>query len=275
MRRDQLPRGNLSNWRSVRRWESATREQLQRHHALWLHGWCIGLLVMLTMWAVAHLQMLAGSGSLAVRYAATLGAGYIVFLLLLRWWAGQLVGEDTHLDAPSVDFGGGGGGGHVQPAVQAPEPSAAFGGGGGGDFAGGGAQGSFEVDAQAGDAIREVAGKALEAAGSADEGAVVVIPVVVVFLAGLLVVLGAGSLLMLYFGWEVLLAVAVEIAFGYVSARTAVKVVRQGWLPAAVRLTWKPLLGALACAVLLGVLLDAFVPQARSLPQAVKLMRAK
>ncbi len=143
--------------------------------------------------------------------------------------------------------------------------------GGGGDFGGGGAQGSFDG---AGDgAASELASGALEVAGGADEGAVVVVPVLVVFAIGVLVVLGAGSLLLLYFGSEALLAVAVELAFGYVSARTAVRVAREGWLTAAVRLTWKPLLGALACAVLLGGLLDVFVPQARSLPHAAELMR--
>jgi hypothetical protein len=97
--------------------------------------------------------------------------------------------------------------------------------------------------------------------------------VVVVFLAGCLVVFGAGSLLLLYFGSEALLTVAVEVAFGYVSARTAVRMAREGWLTAAVRLTWKPLLGALVCAVLLGGLVDHFLPQARSLPHAVQLVR--
>ena len=50
----------------------------------------------------------------------------------------------------------------------------------------------------------------------------------VVFLAGLLVLFGFGSLLLLYFGWEVLLTVAVEIAFGYVSGRTAVRLSPNG-----------------------------------------------
>ena len=90
---------------------------------------------------------------------------------------------------------------------------------------------------------------------------------------GLAVVLGAGSLALLYFGWDVLLVVAVELAFSFASARTAVKVAREGWLQAAVRLTWKPLLGALACAVLLGALLDTFLPEANSLLQAIRLVR--
>jgi hypothetical protein len=63
------------------------------------------------------------------------------------------------------------------------------------------------------------------------------------------------------------------LAFSYVSARTAVRVVREGWLSAAVRLTWKPLMGAFFCAVFLGAMLDYFVPAAHSLPHAIRLIR--
>ena len=101
-----------------------------------------------------------------------------------------------------------------------------------------------------------------------------VIPVLAVFAGLCLVLFGAGSLLLLYFGAEVLLAVAVEVAFGYVTAATAVKVAREGWLSAALRLTWKPLLGALVAAVALGAALDWWLPQAKSLPQAVKIIRS-
>jgi len=257
----------LSTWGSVRRWESATRDHLRRRRWLWLHGWCIGLLVLAVMWGAAHLQMLAGSESLALRYLVTLGAGYLTFLLVLRWWAGQLVGEERA--GPDGAPSGDGGRGQCEAAEAAPRFESA----GGGDFGGGGAQASFDLPADVGSGVGEVAGGVLEVAGGADEGAVVIIPVLAVFLAGLLLLFGAGSLLLLYFGSEVLLAVAVELVFGYVTARTAVKVVREGWLSAAVRLTWKPLAGALACAVLLGGLLDWLVPQAHSLPHAITVLR--
>jgi len=96
--------------------------------------------------------------------------------------------------------------------------------------------------------------------------------VVAIFLVCIAVVLGAGSLVLLYFSWDALLAVAIEVAFSYVSARAAVRVAREGWLMAAVRLTWKPLLGAVACAVILGTTLDHFLPEARSLPEAVRML---
>lgn len=270
----RLERG-LSNWRSVRRWESDTREQLRRRYRLWLHGWCIGAMVVAAMWGAAHLQMVAGSTSLALRYLITLGVGYLLFLLVLRWWGGMLVREQTGDPGDlGVDVGGGGGGGAGSSGCAEPVPAAAeMKSGGGGDFGGGGAEGSFDLAPESGSMIGDVAGGALDVASGADEGAVVVIPVMAVFLAGLFALLGFGWLLLLYFGWELLLTVAVEVAFGYVSARTAVRVAREGWLTAAVRLTWKPLLGAVLCAVLLGALIDHFAPQARSLPHALQLIR--
>ena len=260
-------RRNLSNWRSVRLWESGLQRDLRQRHWLWLHGWCIGLVVLASMWAVSHLQMVWSSNSLAWRYGVTLGVGYVVYLLVLRLWAAALVRREAPLDAAGdislPDFDGAA----SVPRVGLPEWSA----GSGGDFAGAGASGDFSAAADLGG---DVASGALDAVAGSDEGAVVVIPVVVVFLIGLAVLLGAGSLLMLYFGADALLAVAVEIAFGYVSARTAVRVVREGWLSAVLRLTWKPLLGALFCAVALGALIDHFIPQANSLPQSIKAITA-
>lgn len=266
-------RHGFGDWRSVRVWEGATRQQLRQRHALWFHGWCIGAIVLLVMWGSSHLQMVMGSQSLALRYLVTLGAGYLIFLLVLRWWAGMLVGEASGLDG-SVDLVNGGDLDIDGVSNTADAAGSVFRSGGGGDFGGGGAEADFsEGGGGIADAAGDVASGALEAAGSADEGAVVVVPVVAVFLIGCAVVLGGGWLMLLFFGWDVLLAVAVELAFGYVAGRTAVRVAREGWLSAALRLTWKPLLGALACAVLLGGLVDYFIPQAQSLPEAIRLLR--
>ena len=279
--RDRLrrPVEVLSNWRSVRLWESSVQTDLRSRHSLRLHGLCIGTLVMGMMWATSHLQMVMGSASLAVRYLVTLGAGYLFYLFILRMWAAKLVtpepasgdgGEvidvmDIADGVPLPDLGwtAGSAGGGVPPA-------------GGGNFGGAGAMGDFSGAADGASAVADVAGEvasgALEAAASADEGAIVVVPVVAIFLIGCALLFGAGSLMLPYFGWETLLTVAVEIAFSYVSARAAVRVAREGWLSAAIRLTWKPLLGALFCAVLLGATLDYFIPTAHSLPQAIQMM---
>ncbi|WP_406623602.1 hypothetical protein [Acidovorax sp. SDU_ACID1] len=261
------PRGQGSTWRRMRAPRRVLQDSLQQRHRLRLHGWCIGSLTLAVMWAVSHAQMLLGVQSLALRYLATLGVGYLAYLLVLRLWAAWLLRparkDSGTLDGadllPDVGWPSGRGGGPAAPRS-----------GGGGDYAGGGASGDWGMaDGGLGDA----ASGALEAAGSADEGAVVVVPVVAIFLLGAAVLFGAGALAWAYFGSEVLMAVAVELAFSVAAARAVMGAERAGWLAAAVRLTWKPLLGALLCAVVLGAGLDHFVPEARSLPHAVHLLR--
>lgn len=270
----------LSNWRAVRLWETQLERELHQRHSLRLHGFFIGSFMLLLMWGVAALQMHLGVQSLALRYLVTLGVGYLLYLLVLRGWAQRLVERRTDLEVDVPDLSGGpssgSGSGGASPTSggsgQLPHT-------GGGDFAGAGASGDFggsthSVAEAGGEGLGKLASGAFEAAGSADEGAVVVVPVVAVFLIGAAVLFGAGSLVVMYFGFDALLAVAIEVAFSYTAARTAVRVSREGWLSAAVRLTWKPLLGALVCAVVLGLSIDHFLPQANSLPEALRLLRA-
>ena len=239
----------LSNWRSVRLWETQVERDLHRDHSLRTHGLLIGTFTLLLMWGVSALQMhLLHVESLAVRYLVTLGVGYVGYLCVLRWWAQRLVERRTEVEAPE-DLG--------ITRDGADDPGCAT------DAADGGS------------ALSDVASGALDAAGGADEGAIIVVPVLAIFLLCVAVVLGAGSLVLLYFSWDALLAVAIEVAFSYVSARAAVRVAREGWLMAAVRLTWKPLLGAVVCAVALGALIDHFMPQVHSLPEAVRVLTGK
>ena len=263
---------NLSNWRSVKLWESSIERQLRQRRTLWLHGFCIGTLVLCTMWTAAFLQMHLGVDSLAKRYLVTLGVGYLSYLLILRLWAGAMVSSksssaDIGFDIPTPV------GGHSVDANLSSIRLPSFESGCGGDFAGGGATGDFSGSSSVSDGLGDLASGAIEVAASSDEGAIVVVPVVTIFLIGCALLFGVGTLAMLYFGWDILLTVAVEIAFSYVSARTAIRVVREGWLSAAVRLSWKPLLGAMLCAVVLGATIDYFLPTAKSLPQAIKLIK--
>lgn len=260
---------NLSNWRSVRLLESRLEHDLRQRHAFWLHGFFIGLVTFGLTWGASHAQMLLGVESLALRYLVSLGLGYLGYLLMLRLWAGALVRRHRQQDGwGGLDGGWPGGDGAGSAAPRMPQMHS----GGAGDFGGAGASGDFSGAADATGGTGKMVSGALEAAGSADEAAVVVVPVVAIFLIGCAVFFGAGSLVLMYFGWEALLAVAVELAFSYASARVAVRVVREGWLSAALRLTWKPLLGAVVCAVLLGATVDHFVPAAHSLPQALRLV---
>lgn len=277
-------RKSSSTWRSVRMLSHhAVARTLQQRYRLRWHGVLIGSFTLLLMWCTSHVQMLWGVDSLALRYLVTLSVGYLGYLMVLRWWAARLVrrdgdGGDAGLDLPDVSWPGSGSSGGSGGQVPLPRT-------GGGDFGGGGASGDFGGSwAQAlpgggsgsdSSALGDLASGAADAVGSADEGAVVVVPVVAIFLIGAAVIFGAGSLAMLFFGWDVLLTVAVEIAFSVATARAAVGVEREGWLGAAVRLTWKPLLGALLCAVVLGATIDHFLPHVQSLPEAVRVLRGR
>ena len=193
-------------------WQEGGRTLHQRY-SLRLHGLCIGSFTLLLMWATAHLQMRLGVESLTLRYLVTLTVGYLGYLLVLRVWAARLLRRRTvqdsgfDVDLPDIDWPSGspsGSGGRV------PLPRT-----GGGDFGGGGASGDFAeglARSADGSALGDVAGGALEAVGSADEGAIVVVPIVAIFLIGSAVLLGAGSLAMAFFGWDALLADA-DVSF--------------------------------------------------------------
>ena len=292
---DSNRKKNTSNWRSVRMPHHHVARTLQQRYSLRLHGMLIGSFTLLLMWCTSHVQMVLGVDTLALRYLVTLSVGYLAYLLVLRAWAARLVrrressGDSGGGDLPDLwpngnSSGGGtssGGGGGQMPLPRT----------GGGDFGGGGASGDFGGGWTSGlsnagsggsssassdsSALGDLASGAADAIGSSDEGAVVVVPVVAIFLIGAALIFGAGSLAMLFFGWDVLLTVAVELAFSVATARAAVGVERQGWLTAAVRLTWKPLLGALACAVVLGATIDHFMPDVQSLPQAVRVLQGR
>lgn len=285
--------GPRSNWRWLQaRQRAPLADGLQRRHALRLHGLLIGSFTLVLMWSSAHVLRTLGVQSLALRYLLTLGAGYLAYLLVLRLWAGWLVrrpdrrgrGGDAWLDG-GWPVGDGRAGGSAGGSAG----SGSWGSGGGGRFAGGGASGQFDSAGAAqvglfdggsgleagGGSLGDAAGGALEAVSGVDEGAVVIVPVLAIFLLGAALLTGAGTLAWLYFSSEVLLAVAVELAFSVAAARAAMGAERAGWLGAAVRLTWKPLLAATLCAAVLGAALQHFLPEAQSLPHAVRLLRGR
>jgi hypothetical protein len=252
-------------------------QTLQQRHRLRWHGLLIGSITMLLMSLASHVQMRLGVQSLALRYLVTLLLGYGAYLLVVRAWAARLVKADDNggaswadgVDVASVaadvaDMAWSRGRAHPcalpDRAPHAPE-----------------VQPGFPTSSDTGtlDGLGDMASGAADALGEADDGAVVVVPIVAIFLIGAALISGAGSLAMLFFGWDVLLAVAVEVAFSVVAARAVVGVEREGWLAAAVRLTWKPMLGALLCAVALGAAIDHFMPGVHSLPEAVRAIQGR
>ena len=251
--------------------ESGVVRDLRLRHTLWLHGLGIGLIALVVTWGASAIQLRLGVESMALRYLVSLGLGYAAYLLTVRAWAAALLRREaaglpdvSGLDVSDLPV----------PGAEISLPTISS--GGGGDFGGGGATADFSgVGSGVTDAITDLAGGAIGAAADSDDGAVVVVPVVAIFLIGMALVLGAGSLLLLYFGWDVLLAVAVELSFSVATARASVRVEREGWACAAVRLTWKPLAGAVLSAVILGAAMDYFLPTVHSLPQALHLLQAQ
>ena len=261
-----------SSWWALRMQPQTMAHTLRRKHWLRLHGFCMGLLILLVMWAASAAMLHAGVQSMAVRYAVSLGLGYGVYLLVLRLWAAYLVRNAYVRDRKDSALDGIDAVPDLVPHSDHPS-SPDYQAGGGGDFGGGGASGdwaSASTDASGSwvDGV-DLGGVDL---GGADEG-IILVPILAVFAGLVMSFLGMGALLWLYFGVDALLTVAVELAFSMMAARALVRVEREGWLLAAVRLSWKPLLGALVCAVALGALMDWWLPEANTLREVLAHLR--
>ena len=254
-------------WISVRLTARDVAHDLEQRHSLRWHGLCIGTLTLLGMLLAAWLQKQAGVHLLSVRYAITLAVGYGIYLLVLRWWAARLLDDEEHGSADAGDA--------LDVAVDVADLARSVPRSGGTRAPEMPRMSDVADSAESSKGLGDLASGALDGLGGADEGAVVIIPVVAIFLIGAAILAGAGALAMLFFSWDVLLTVAVELAFSVAAVRVATRVEREGWLTAAVRLTWKPLLGALVCAVLLGAAIDHFLPDVQSLLAAVRALRAQ
>lgn len=263
--------------RRERAFVEQTRARLKQQRWLRLHVSLIALLTLAGLMGTGLLLRLAGIESLALRYALALPLAYLIYLGLLRLWAGYLLSnEDAGPDAadaldllPDLPLPRGGGSSAPLPRFEA---------GGGGDFGGGGATASFaDASEGAGEIATEVAGHTLKigakALDGADEGAVVIVPLLVVLAIGALLMTMLGLGVFALFGVDVLMAVVLEVALAGLAGGFAWRRRREGWLRHAFNHTWKAALAMLLCGVLLGATLDHWVPQAQSLPHALKLLR--
>lgn len=251
------------------------RRQLQSRHWVRLHAWLTGLFTLAVMAALSAVLLHFGMHSMALRYGLVLAAGYGVYLLLVRLWAEAMLHRSWDLP---VDLPWPGGSASGETGAQLSEAGAQL-SGQGGSFAGAGASGGWD---SGGEALGSAAESLAEGAGGVDLSAgleavdadgVVLLPVLLVFGLLLLALTGAGSLLWLMFGSELFLAVAVEVSFALLMARTLYVMEREGWLLVALRLSWKPVLGALLVTVALGWACDFFFPQADTLAQVVRALR--
>jgi hypothetical protein len=226
---------------NARHARTTTRRWLQTHRWMRLHIALIALLCLAALWGTSALLRALGMDALALRYAAGLAVGYAVYLLLLRLWAAYLLERDS---------------GDVADAMDVAE---------------------IGVDlAQGSDGVFDGAGTLVEAAAGADEAAVVLVPLAmaVAVAVALAAVLGFGVTAL--FGVEVLLSVTVEVALASAAAglawRHQADVGHSGWLACALAYTWRGALMLWLTGVLLGGAIDHWLPQADSLPQAVRLI---
>jgi hypothetical protein len=242
------------------------REDLRARRWLRWHCFLIATLTLLAAWASSHALMRAGVDALSVRYAASFAIAYAVLLGLLYVWAQWLLSRDEG-DWIDGDLSGGSSG---TPRGNSPSLKS----GEGAKFGGAGGGGSFDTPSQAADGAGEVAGAALEVAVGVDEGALVLVPLALVIGVALAIGTGLGFVVFGLFGVEVLLAVAVEIAIASVGGALAFKAGAEGWFGAAWRRTRTAAVVALISLLALGAAIDHWMPQARSLPHALQLMRS-
>lgn len=247
----------------VARFEQSVRTDLQGRRWLRVHALLLATVCFSVAWATSAGLMHAGVDSLALRWPLALAAAYLAFLGLLWLWCRWLLSGRTGGD-PQLDLGGGG----AEPDLA----SLPWRAGGGGDFGGAGAQGSGDSGA-ASEAAGSGGGSLLEGLDSADEGAVVVVSIAVVVGAAVLIAAALGVVVVGFFGTEVLLGVAVEIAIASAGGALAYRAGREGWLRHAFAHTWRPLTTLVLLVVASGAAIDHWVPQARSLPHAARLLR--
>lgn len=231
----------------IDRFERGVRADLQCRRWLRVHAFVLGSLTFLACWAISAALMRAGVAALALRWPLALAGGYLVFLGLLWLWCRWLLSRgEGDLDLPLDD---------ALDAMMSRR-------------SGGGVE-CGDSGLEAGD----LAEGALEAVGSADEGIVIAVPLAIVVGIAALIATGLSVAVFGLFGVEVLLGVAVEIAFAAAGGALAFRARREGWLLHATGRTWKSMLAIIAVAALLGAVIDHWMPQAGSLPQAVRLLR--
>lgn len=254
--------------------EKTVRTDLRKRRWLRLHITLIGLFTFLSCWGISSALLHAGVASLPMRHAGALLGAYGVYLLLLWTWSHYLLSRDDGWDFAdglnAIDIGPSGG--------NRTAASPAFRSGGGGDFGGGGATGSWSDDVAtssskgifdgAGDAVSET----MEGLGNADEDAVIAIPVIVVIGIATLLAAALGFAVVGLFGIEVLVGVAVEIAFASAGGAIALKARREGWMAHAIKRTAGPMAAVLIASVLSSMLVAHWLPDVKTLPDAIRLI---
>jgi hypothetical protein len=240
------------------------RAYLERHHYPRSAMGAVLVLAGLVGFLTSAGLLEAGFRSMGLRYglAALVGCG--VFLLGLRVWLtlhgrGRLKFQDA-VDALDLVPSPGDGSG----AASAGAPEFQF--GGGGEFSGGGAGGTLDAAgiSEAASAADIASGGAdvVDAVGVLDEGAAVVVPVLV---AGFIVVGLAGVVTVLVGAPGLLAELLLDGVIAGAAYRRLRQVPVQHWLHGALRRTWKPMLALTITLVAAGLMAQWIAPGADSI----------
>jgi hypothetical protein len=260
------------------RFEHGVRADLHRRRWVRIHVFLIGLVTFGVLWGMSHALMVAGIASMALRHAIALVGAYVIYLGLLWAWCRWLISRDEgSLDTGDLGFDLP----SPSPGNAASADAPVFRSGSGGDFGGGGAGGDFDACDGVGEAVSAAAdtgtsavggaaSAVAEAVGSADEGVVVLVPLAVAIGVAVALATAIGFAVFGLFGVEVLIGVAVEIAFASAGGALALKAQREGWLGHAVRRTVGPMAIVLAMTVCTSLAIGHWLPESKTLPQALQ-----
>lgn len=236
--------------------ERATRADLQQRRWLRLHVLLLAALTTALCWGVSALLRRAGVGSLAWRPLAAVLLTWPLYLGLLWAWGRWLLSERQADLSDALD-----GADVLDGAAQLAS-----------DGARAAARGLTRLPQLSTDSMTEAAGDAasgaLDVLGEADEA----VPLLVVLGVALSLAAALGFAVFGLFGVDVLLGVAVELAFASMGGALAWRAQREGWLMHALRRTTAPMLGLALCVGAAGALLHHWLPQARTLPEALRLL---
>ena len=248
------------------------QKQFRKRHSLRFHMGTILIATAFSGVLISKLLLVLGIDSFVPRYTLAVILSYLVFFVCIKLWLFYVSPKRTSNSASAdwLDI----------PTPSGSSPTEGFSPihGGGGEFSGAGASGCFDLHSQAvsdiplstitegasngvsgiGDAI----GGAADAVG--DEGGIIGIVVLAVLAAIVATILGGAVYVIVE--TPVILS---EAAFEGLLAASLVKSTRLidegNWMGSVFKATWKPFALTLAVAILGGLILRAYFPEAHRL----------
>lgn len=249
-------------------------QRFREQYSLRIHMCAILLATAASGALASKLLLLAQVENIAIRYPLAVVFSYLVFFASIKLWlvyvtpstdSGRSSNFVDAIDLPVSLSSGNSCGSGVAPVH-----------GGGGEFAGGGASGSFDIDADAatesiasvavsdatsgvGDGIGSAVGGVGDALG--DEGGLAIIVVIALLAIVLAVVLGASAYV-IYQAPAILSEVALQGVLAASLTRRTKAMAQGDWVGSVFKATWKPFACTLLAALMCGMVLHTYFPEA-------------